>query len=316
MRKPFRRIGLFTVLLTLPLTFAPGFTQATSAPFPHVIPVPTDFWPEGIAVGNGSTFYVGSLRDGDIYRGDLRTGKGSLLVDTSGRFSVGMRVDEDRGYLVVAGGPSGVWVYDADTGADVAHISVNAFLNDVAVTNSAYYFTDSFGPHLVKIPVHANGAFGAAETITVTGPAGQSVPNTFGLNGIDAVGDGSRLIVNHTFLGLIALVDPATGVSTEVDIDGLIPPTLDGLQLEGRTLWVVENFANTLAKVQLSGDLSSGTLVAEIRDPAFQVPTTVARFGSRMALINSKFDLGFPPLVGGPGAPPGTTYEVVVVPAN
>jgi sugar lactone lactonase YvrE len=313
MRKPFRRIGLVTVLIALPLTFAP----AGAAPFPHVIPIPNDFQPEGIAVGTGSTFYVGSLKDGDIYRGDLRTGQGALLVNTSGRVSVGMRVDDAHGYLVVAGGATGhAYVYDAATGADVADLPLGgSFVNDVAVTATAYYFTETFGPRIYKVPVHEDGTFGAPSAITLTGPAGTVVPGGFGLNGIDATPDGSTIIVNHTALGIVATVDPATGASEEIDVDGLIAGTPDGLQLEGHTLWVVENAANTLAKISLSPDFSSGTLVQEIHDPAFEVPTTTARFGSHMALINAKFDLGLPPPFG-LGAPAGTPFEVVVVPAR
>ena len=56
-------------------------TPASAAPRPSSIPLPDDFQPEGIAVGEGNTFYVGSLRDGDIYRGDLRSGAGALFVD-------------------------------------------------------------------------------------------------------------------------------------------------------------------------------------------------------------------------------------------
>jgi hypothetical protein len=305
---------LAAVVLVMPLVTPPvEATPVPDGPFPHVIHIPTDFQPEGIAVGRGSTFYVGSLRGGDIYRGDLRTGTGSVLVDTSGRAALGMRVDRSRGYLVVAGGPTGhAFVYDATSGADVADIPLGGVLvNDVAVTPTAYYFTETFGPLIYKVPVNADGSFGTPSTITVTGPAG-TVTGSFGLNGIDAVGDGSMLVVNHTDLGIVATVDPVTGVSRRIDVEGLIPGTPDGLQLEGRTLYVVENFANTLAKIKLSGDLTHGTLVSQISDAALEVPSTAARFGSRMALVNAKFDLGFPPPFG-PGAPPGTPFEVVLV---
>ena len=46
--------------------------------FPAVIPLPDGFQPEGIVTGRGTSFYVGSLRDGTIYRGDLRTGEGRV----------------------------------------------------------------------------------------------------------------------------------------------------------------------------------------------------------------------------------------------
>ena len=41
-------------------------TPAMADPWPSSIPIPDDFQPEGIAVGEGNTFYVGSLRDGRL----------------------------------------------------------------------------------------------------------------------------------------------------------------------------------------------------------------------------------------------------------
>lgn len=291
-------------------------TPAMAMPRPDSIPIPDDFQPEGIAVGEGNTFYVGSLRDGDIYRGDLRSGEGSLLVDVEDRVAVGMRVDSARDWLVVAGGPTGhAWVYDADDGTTVADLVLGApgatFSNDVAITRDALYFTDTFAPRIYKVPIRADGSFAATEPITVTGPA--AATGGFGLNGIDSTHRG-WLIVNHTALGILALVDPSTGVSTEISLTGpaLIADTLDGLQLEGRTAWVVQNFANSVARVKLSPDLTSGEVVDVITSDLFRVPTTVARHGSTLALVNGRFDLGFPPPFG-PGAPPGTDFDVVQV---
>ena len=53
---------------------------ASAARFPDSVSLPVDFAPEGIASGAGSTFYSASLTTGDIYQGDLRTGKGFVLV--------------------------------------------------------------------------------------------------------------------------------------------------------------------------------------------------------------------------------------------
>jgi hypothetical protein len=77
-------------------------------------------------------------------------------------------------------------------------------------------------------------------------------------------------------------------------------------------VYVVQNFANSIAEVALSGDLSSGRLVDVITSDLFQVPSTVALHGSTIAAINARFDLGFPPPFG-PGAPPGTMFDVVLV---
>jgi len=303
--------SLVSALLVAALVAAP----ASAAPPPSSIPLPVGFQPEGIALGEGTTFYVGSLLDGDIYRGDLATGAGSLFIDVSNRAAVGMRVDKERDLLFVAGLVTGhVYAYSTVDGSTVADVTVGpgSFTNDVALANGAAYFTDTFAPKIYRVE-YGDGSW-AVSTINVTGPAGVSIPNTFGLNGIDATPDGSTLIVNHTELGIVATVDPITGASQEIALagDGLIPRTPDGLQLEGHTLWIVENFANTIAKISLAPDLSSGRIVSNITSPLFRVPTTVVKHGATLAAVNGRFDLGFPPPFG-PGAPPGTDFNVVQI---
>jgi hypothetical protein len=312
-RTPIRLITPFVSALLVSVLVAP----ASAHPRPSSIPLPDDFQPEGIAVGEGNTFYVGSLVDGDIYRGDLRSGKGEVWVDNDpedGRVALGMRVVRHRDWLVVAGGPTGhAWVYDVDDGTTLADLTLgpagSTFANDVAVTKDALYFTDTFAPTIYKVPIGEHGTFGATEPITVTGPAAGT--GGFGLNGIDATHRG-RLLVDHTDLGILALVDPTTGESTQVPLTGpaLVPGTLDGLQLEGRTAWVVQNFANSVARVRLSPDLTTGRVVEVISSELFRVPTTMALHGCALVLVNGRFDLGFPPPFG-PGAPPGTDFDVV-----
>jgi hypothetical protein len=80
-------------------------------------------------------------------------------------------------------------------------------------------------------------------------------------------------------------------------------------------LWVVENFADALVRVTLSPDRSRGRITSTISSPLFHVSTTVAEHGDRLALVNARFDLGLPPPFG-PGAPPGTTFDVVLVRAR
>lgn len=310
-----RKLRLLAAALLAAL-FIP--TTAGAAPFPHSIPLPVDFQPEGIAVGTGSTFYVGSLWDGDIYRGDLRSGNGAVFINVSGRQAVGMTVDEGRHMLFVAGGFSGhAYVYDTDTGATLTDLTLGTpgatLVNDVTVTRDAAYFTDTFAPKIYEVPITGKGSFGSPRTITVSGPA--AATGDFGLNGIAAPNDGSILLVNHTALGVLATVDPRTGASRLVTLSGgsLVPGTLDGLIVRGRTAWVVQNFANSIAEVELDPGWASGTLVRTITDPGFKIPTTVALHGNTLAAVNGRFNLGFPPPLG-LGAPRGTTFDVILVP--
>jgi hypothetical protein len=307
-------------LVSAALCFALA-APAGAQPFPDSIPLPDDFAPEGIATGAGTTFYAGSITLGDIYRGDLRTGEGAIFIDApAGRSALGLKADRRHGLLFVAGGVTGeAYVYDLRTGVPVASYQFGtpgaSLVNDVIVTRDAAYFTDSFAPVLYVVPIGPGGELGSGETLALSGPAATVVPDEPGLNGIEATRDGKTLIVDHSALGALFTVDPLTGESTAIDVDGLIAGTLDGLLLHGRDLWVVENFPNTLARVSLSPDLSSGEITATITSPLFRVPTTIARHGSRLAAVNARFDLGFPPPLG-PGAPPGTDFDVVLVRAR
>ena len=83
-----------------------------------------------------------------------------------------------------------------------------ALLNDVVVTGTGAYFTDSFNPVLYRIPIGSRGTLGQGSTITLTGPAATIVPGAPNLNGIEATPDGSTLLVNHTALGQLFTVDP------------------------------------------------------------------------------------------------------------
>ncbi len=99
-----------------------GALPAAGGPtFPERIDLPPGFAPEGIAIGRGHTFFVGSIPTGAIYRGDLRTGEGAILVPAAAsRQAIGVEVDT-KNRLFVAGGPTGrAFVYDAGSGALLA----------------------------------------------------------------------------------------------------------------------------------------------------------------------------------------------------
>ncbi|MFI7066215.1 SMP-30/gluconolactonase/LRE family protein [Kribbella sp. NPDC050124] len=297
-----------------------ALTVSAAAPFPASIPLPNDFAPEGIATGPKATFYAGSLTTGDIYRGSLRTGEGAIFVDAPpGRQAAGLKVERDARRLWVAGGLFGkAYVYSTRNGSTVADLTLtsapNALINDVVVTKRGAYFTDSFNPTLYKVPIGPGGALGAPQAIALSGPATAIVGELPNLNGIDATPDGRTLIVGHSTLGALFLVDPRTGVSRAIEVTGgtITPGTPDGILLDGKTLWVVENFSERLLKIELSPDLTRGRITAVVTSDLFRVPATVAEHGNRLALVNARFDLGLPPPFG-PGAPPGTDFDVVQI---
>ncbi len=300
-----RLVSVFSVA-----AFLLGFTGTAAArPFPDVIELSGATSAEGIATGIGSSFFAGDLFRGDIYRGDLRSGSASLFVDApSGRMALGMKVDVPHDLLVVAGGFTGQgYVYDARTGADVAVLPLadpaqGTVINDVIVAGGAAWFTDSVQPHLYRVPIARDGSIGSPSTLVVTGPAA-NLSGDFNMNGIAATPNGRTLIVAHSTDGTLYTVDPDTGASAA--IAGANVPFVDGILLEAGRLWAVQNFLNQVTELRLSPDLSAATVERIITSPLFQIPTTVARHGSSLAVVNAKFDTGIPPNA--------TSFEVVIV---
>jgi len=189
-----------------------------------------------------------------------------------------------------------------------------SLINDVVLTAHGAYFTDSYNPDIYEIPIGPFGRLGRAVTIPLSGPAAAFSTAGLNLNGIAATADGNTLIVDNTVLNKLFTVNPVTGASAAINVAGLIPNSMDGLLVQGSSLWVVVNTANTVIRITLSHDLSIGTIASTITSPLFDDPTTVAKYGDELALPNGRYDLGLPPPFG-PGAPPGTIFNVVVVPA-
>jgi sugar lactone lactonase YvrE len=285
-------------------------TASVSArPAQDVIVLPGATSAEGIAGGRGSTFFAGDLFAGDIFTGNLQSGSVSVLRDApDGRMAVGMSVDERHNLLFVAGGATGQgYVYNTETGQDVAIYSladpsVGSFINDVATTRESAWFTDSLQPILHRVPIAADGSLGTATLLHLSGPAADT-SGEFNLNGIAATPNGKSLIVSHSGNGALYGVDPETGNSWT--IGGVSVPSVDGILLEAGRLWAVQNFLNQVAVIRLHPDLQSGVVEATVTSPHFWVPTTVARHGSRIAVVNAKFDTGIPPTA--------DQYEVVIV---
>ena len=295
-------------LLLLALVAALAVPAAASRPA-EVIVLPGATSAEGIAAGRGATFYAGDLFAGDIFRGNIRRGTAELFIDApAGRQAVGMAADLRHDLLFVAGGFTGQgYVYDLRTGATVASYQFGdpqtSIINDVTVTKAGAWFTDSFQARLYFVPVSRAGIPGPSRTLALSGPAADT-SGEFNLNGIQATANGKTLIVAHSANGQLYTVDPRTGSSAT--IAGVSVPQVDGIVLQGRRLWAVQN-TNQVTRIRLDGHLASGVVDKVITSELFQVPATAARFGSRLAVVNAKFDTGIPPTA--------DQYEIVLVKA-
>jgi outer membrane protein assembly factor BamB len=281
-------------------------STAAASPFPESIPLPTGYQPEGVAT-RGSTAYAGSLADGDVVTVNLRTGEVSPLVDNDpedGRIAVGLTVA--RGLLLVAGGPTGkAFVYDARTGAEIAEVQLTdptagTFVNDVIVSGDSAWFTDSFQPQLYRVPLRGN-TVGAPETVPFSGPAADFVTG-FNINGIEAAG-GELIVVNSTKGELYAV--GTDGSSRVIDLGGDLVTAGDGLLLIGSNLYVVRNQLNQVDVVELARDLNSGEVIGSITSDLFDVPTTIAKHGNLLVLVNARF---------GVADPANAEYDLVQVP--
>ncbi|MGH2922213.1 MAG: superoxide dismutase [Gaiellaceae bacterium] len=282
-----RRIHLLVALAGLALLLPLAASSASS--FPARIDLPDGFQPEGIAIGKGTTFYVGSIPTGRIWRGNLRTGQGSVVVPDRGRRAIGIDID-NRKRLFVAGGPLGSgYVYNARTGADIAQYTFTtetSFVNDVVVTRTAAWFTDSARQFIYKVPIGRRGQLGAAQAIPLTGDIVYTTG--FNANGVEATRNGRTLIIVQSNTGKLFTVN-RQGVTNEIDLGGATVAG-DGLLLHGKALYVVvRSPVDGIAVVRLSRDLSSGTVVRTITKTGLDDPTTIDKFGRSLYAVNARF---------------------------
>lgn len=308
--KTMRRLAV--VLLAAAAALVPAPLASAAGPDSghggSVITLPGATGAEGIAAGEGSTFFAGDRLNGDIFRGDIRDGTASKFITApSGRAAAGMKVDVRHDLLFVAGGGTGqAYIYDLESGNTEATYQLAApgvsFINDVTLTSRGAWFTNSQAGELYFVPVARGGEPGTARTLKLTGPAAPR-DKGFNLNGIAATENGDTLIVAHTARGLLYTVDPRSGESTQ--IEGVSVPNVDGILLRGNTLWAVQNLNNQISRIRFDHGLDAGAVRQVIASPHFDVPTTAALFGNTLAVVNAKFT-----------NPAATSFEVVRVRAR
>ena len=277
---------------------SPASPAKKAKPFPEVIQLPTGFRPEGIEVGRGTTFYTGSVANGAIFRGDLRTGRGTVIIaGATGLAATGIELDRHKRLWVAGAGTGTARVYDVRTGALLRTYQLGTppatFINDVVVTAKAAYFTDSQQPVLYRIPIGPHGALGNAQTIPLGGQY-VHVPGQLNLNGIDGTRSGKALVAVQTFTGQLYRINPRTGFARLISLGGESVPNGDGILLDGRRLFVVQNRSNLVAVISLRPGLLSGSVLTRLSNPNFSVPTTIDDLGKRLYAVNARFGIPNP----------------------
>jgi hypothetical protein len=296
--------------------------------WPEAIAIPIGFEGEGIELGKGHEFFLGanslsslfgeaffgiphplSELAGAIYKGNLRTGEGAILSPPTGKSVSGLSYDPRTDYLYAATGfggfvngsftftGQGVTVYDASSGDIIMEIGfgdgTGITINDCLVTRTAVYCTDSFNPNLYKLVLEKGGRLPSTPVVEVIPMSGFEMVPGFNANGLAGDYDGRQLVIVNISTGVLYRVDTASGEASPLEIEGAeqLFADGDGLYLSGRTLYIMQNFSDKIAVVQLSGDLSGGEFIKNIPGEGeinpLNVATTIIGFGNSLYAINT-----------------------------
>jgi hypothetical protein len=305
------RIRSAFALITLMLPFMAAHAGGHS--FPKLVQALNGAPPEGFAIGRAYAAYNGSI-DGSIYKMDLRTGEGEVLVPAEPGFDIetdcyklGMRVDRRSNYLFVAGCQIGnAYVFDADTGEELMQYQLtpefSTVINDLAITRDAVYFTDFGQPFLHRLPLSRNGRLpagaDAATALPLTGDFGDDHDAAgFSLgNGIVATPDGKTLILGNSANAQIYRVDPATGHSDRIVVNPPLVGFLDGIVMLDNLLFILTPYnppdptdIDTIQVVELDEEMLTGTLLGVITDPDLDGVASGALFGDSLYVNNARY---------------------------
>lgn len=306
-----KNISMFVALAMAAVIGPAQITQADEKPFAKIVPALAGAPPEGFAIGRAFTAYTGSV-DGSIYKVDLRTGQGDILVPAEPDFDLftqcfklGMRVDRRSNYLFAAGCLGGnAYVFDAETGEEIMQYQLaepfSTVINDLAITRDAVYFTDFGQAFLYRLPLSRNGRLptgaDAAIPLPLTGDFVEDDPSGGLGNGIVATPDGKTLIVGNSNNARIYRVDPATGLTDRIVLDTPLTGFIDGIVLHGNMLFVLTPYnpvdpqdIDRIQLVELDEDLLSGSLVGSITDPDLDGVASGALFGNSLYVNNARY---------------------------
>ena len=274
-------------------------------------------FPEGMGYDRQTgDFYTGSVTDGTIVRGNVQDPQAQVFspAGADGRTSaLGMRTDRSR--LYVAGGATGtVWVYNKSTGSFITKLSnglpsTGTTLNDLAVTPSGVFVTDSLSPTLWRVTLAAGGKLTLEKWLDFTGTAFQYTTG-YNADGIQATPDGRFLIVGALNTGKLYRIEIASKAVVEIDTGGADLTNADGIELVGDDLYVARNANNQIVTLELADDWASADVDTITTSPRFDFTAAIAAVGSRLLVLNSQFEhLG----TGGPPTPPTLPFTITSI---
>jgi sugar lactone lactonase YvrE len=264
---------------------------------PDVYEIPGDaVFPEGIAL-DGKSFFVSSTIDGTIFKGNVR--RTALRPFATGgadgrTTATGMDVD-GRGRLFVAGAATGkAFVLRTSDGSTLKVLdskpgSSQTFINDVTVARGYAYFTDSQRPVILRAATSRDGVGEIEPWLDLTGTPFVYQPG-FNANGIVSFDDGRLLVVVQSNTGKLFRIDTRSKAVSEIDLGGRTVTNGDGLVAHGSRLYVVRNADNEIVEVKLRRDKRAGRVGTAITSDTLAYPTTAARDGKRLLVVNSQFD--------------------------
>ncbi len=295
----FRRTAVISTGLALSLlVLNPGpSVQAQVIPRPTSYTLPGEaVFPEGVAFSvTSGDFFVTSTTDGTIFRGNVQQTAAEVFLPggSDGRTTaVGIKVDDRRNRLFIAGGNTGqIFVYGLDGTLQLQFDNQlsTTFINDAVVTpDGDAYFTDSLSPVLYRVATRGLMQVETWLNFTNTPLVYQQ---GFNVNGIAASPDGRYLVVIQSNTGKLFRIDTTDKSVVEINLGGATLTNGDGLIIVGnQTLYVARNLQELIVKVELSEDYATGEVISSITYTAFGYPTTIARARDRLLVVNSQFD--------------------------
>jgi hypothetical protein len=270
--------ALAASMLALAATTAAWAETPSKVRIPGRLPLP-----ESITSSTDGALYIGSIRDGAVYRAAPGATEAVTFISghTAGLQSVfGVYADDARNTLWVCSGTFSFTPLPPDAprarlhsfklkgggnlkdGAPTASYEMptpGAGCNDIAIgKDGTVYATDTFNMQVVRLPK-------GGKALEVWTPDGAVGAKGGVLDGISIVGD--RVVVNNLATGKLFAVPIGkggkAGKATEITLDRALERP-DGMRTFGKDgVLVVEDGAGRLSHVVISGDKGKVTTVAD-----------------------------------------------------